>query len=212
MTGYYPVTLLLAGRRGVVVGGGLVAERKARDLLAAGARVTVVAPEVTKGLDALARAGEVRLIRRAVEPTDLDGAHLVILATDDGELNARLSAQCEERGLLVNVVDCPELGNFHVPATMTRGPVTVAISTGGASPALARRLRETIEAVVGEEHGALAELMGELRAEVKARWPRQVDRAQVWHQVLESEALDLLRQGRAEEARCLARRLLGLPD
>ena len=139
-TPYYLAALDLRGRRCVVAGGGAVARRKAEGLLAAGADVLVVAPEVGEMPDGAA------IERRAVRLADLDGAVLVVCATDDPAANAALAREARRLGVLANVVDDPDGGNFAVPAVLRRGALQVGVSTGGASPALARRLRDELAA------------------------------------------------------------------
>jgi siroheme synthase-like protein len=206
----YPVALLLEGRSCLVVGGGRVAERKIASLRQAGASVRVVALEVSESVRRMAKTGEIELHQRAFAVSDLDGAFLVIVATDNSYLNEHISAECHRRGQLVNVVDQPALCTFYVPATIERGPVSVAISTSGAGPALARHLRELLEGVVGEEYGRLALLMGDLRDEVKAAFAQQSERAMAWQRLLDSEVLDLLRGGETTPARQRAREIIGL--
>lgn len=211
MTQVYPIALLLEKRPCLVVGGGRVAERKVESLLAAGAQVTVVATRATEAITAWAEAGRIALHLRPYAPDDLQDALVVIVATDDAELNARISAECHQRGTLVNVVDQPALCNFYVPAVVERGPISIAISTGGASPALARDLRKLVERTIGEEYGLLAGLMSELRGEVIAAHERQEDRAAAWNRLLESDVLDMLRRGETDRARGQARETMGLP-
>ena len=209
-TDCYPIALVSAGLPCVVVGGGRVAERRVRGLLAAGAAVRVVAPQVTEPLRGLAREGAIELVEREGGPGDLEGARLVLIAGADRPAAEALALEARRRGLLVNVADVPDLCDFFVPATVARGPIRVSVTTGGASPALARRLRVLIEQVVGEEHGELADLMGELRGAVMARFATQQERAAAWEKLLDSDVLALLRESRDDEARTLATRLLGL--
>ena len=209
-TDCYPIALVSAGLPCVVVGGGRVAERRVRGLLAAGAAVRVVAPQVTDGLQESAREGAIELVEREAVPGDLEGARVVMIAGADRPAAEALALEARRRGLLVNVADVPDLCDFFVPATVARGPIRVSVTTGGASPALARRLRVLIEQVVGEEHGELADLMGELRGEVRERFATQQERAAAWEKLLDSDVLALLRESRDDEARTLATRLLGL--
>lgn len=195
----------------LVVGGGRVAERKVDALLEAGARVTVVAHEATEGLRLLADAGAIALRLGEVTEDDLREPVLVVAATDDADLHAWLSAECRNRRIPVNVVDVPALCTFTVPATIRRGPLTLALMTGGEAPALAKKLRRMLEEQVGPEYGALAVLMGGLRREVKERLHAIEDRTAAWTRLVESEELlALLRGGRPDEARALARCILGL--
>jgi precorrin-2 dehydrogenase/sirohydrochlorin ferrochelatase len=206
----YPISLRLKGRRCVVIGGGAVAERKVASLLEAGGTVRVVAPEVTEGIAQVAEAG--RLEWRATEATeaDIEDAFVVIVATDDRELNVRMAAVAEAAGKLVNAVDQPEDCNFFVPAAVRRGPILLTVSTGGGSPALAKRIRRELEAHFGPEYGDLAELLERLRPEVMAAIHSQPERAKAWERILDSAVLELLRQGQHAEAEALAREVAGL--
>jgi len=208
---YYPAFLDLHGRRCVVVGGGVVALRKVEALLRCGAEVLVVSPDLSVELAARVRERRVEHRPREFRAEDLEGAFLVVAATDDPAANAGVFEEAQRRGLLVNTVDDPERCNFIVPSVIQRGPITVAISTGGVSPALAKHLRERLERAVGPEYGALAELMGELRAEVKRAHADQAARLRVWQRILDSEVIDLLRAGQPEAARERARQCISLP-
>jgi precorrin-2 dehydrogenase len=167
MPTYYAAHLDVTGRDCLVVGGGKIALEKAEGLLAAGARVTVVAPAILDELLDL----DVRFVHGAYRASDLDGRFLVIAATADPDVNRRVSRDAEARGLLCNVADVPELCNFILPAIHRAGPITIAVSTSGASPALAKRLRDQFAAQVDDETVALAERLRELRPWVKATYP-----------------------------------------
>lgn len=164
---YYMTCLDLEGRPVLVVGGGRVGLEKVEGLLASGARVTVVAPQVVPELETL----PVELVRRGYLPEDLDGRFLVVAATSTPSVNRRVFRDAEARALLCNVVDVPELCSFILPAVHREGPIAVAISTGGASPALAQRLRDDIARVVRPEHAALARRLRELRPWAKSHLP-----------------------------------------
>jgi precorrin-2 dehydrogenase/sirohydrochlorin ferrochelatase len=170
-------------------------------LLSAGAKVTVVAPEATARVELLAVEGKLQWLAEAYQPNHLDGARLVFAATDDSELNQRVAADARTRGALVNVAEPSEAGDFAVPATVRRGEICIAVSTGGASPSLAKKLREQIELVVGEEYAALVELLGEMRMTLEKHVKAQNKRQQVYEAILASDALALLRDGKADEAR-----------
>lgn len=197
----YPITLKVVGRKCVVVGGGAVAARKVDALLAAGAEVVVVAPELCDALAARKAAGEIEHRGKSFEPADLQGALLAIAATDAPAVNATVSEAANARGILANVVDEPELCSFFVPAVVRRGDVMIAISTGGKSPALARRIREELQSQYGSEYGAFAHLLGELRPRVMETVPSEADRRRVWREMLASDALELLAAGDPEQAR-----------
>jgi precorrin-2 dehydrogenase/sirohydrochlorin ferrochelatase len=206
----YPANLLLEGRLCVVIGGGAVAARKIDSLLGAHATVRVVSPEVTPHLAALIDGGRVEWRQAQAIEADLADAFLVILATDDSALNARLARAADAAGKLVNAADQPEVCSFHVPASIRRGPLMLTVSTGGASPALARRIREELEAHFGPEYGELAELLGRLRQTMDQDHRSQAERARAWERVVNSRVLHLLRDGRPAEAEALARQLLAL--
>ena len=208
MTSIYPVMLIIKGRRCVVVGGGSVAERKVEALLEAGGDVLVVSPEATEGLGALAEQGAIEWRKREAEEADVLEGFVAIIATDDRDTNARLAAVAEAAGKLVNAVDQPEDCNFYVQASVQRGPVLLTISTGGSSPALAKRIRKKLQAEFGEEYGRLAELMGRLRPVAAELIDTQPKRARAWERILESPVLELVEQGATAEAEALARRML----
>ena len=174
---YYPLFLNLSGRRCLVVGGGSVAERKVRMLLACGAQVTLVAPRITKGLRRLAEAAAVRLIERAFKDTDVRPAALVFAATNQRAVNSTVSDAARAQGILVNVADDPELCDFIVPSIIRKGPIVIAISTSGTLPMLAKKLRKEIEATLSRDHVRYAAKVGWLRkvlmSNVKDRPKRQ---------------------------------------
>jgi precorrin-2 dehydrogenase/sirohydrochlorin ferrochelatase len=168
----YMAALDLEGRRCLVVGGGIVGAEKASGLAAAGARVTVVSPELDTAFAPL----EVEWRERRYRCGDLWGMFLVIAATSERQTNVRVHRDAERRGMLCNVADDPEHCNFILPAVHREGPITVAVSTGGASPALAKRLRSDIALLVGPAHAALAHELEALRPEVKARFATYEER------------------------------------
>jgi precorrin-2 dehydrogenase/sirohydrochlorin ferrochelatase len=165
----YPLFALIEDRPCLVVGGGAVGERKVQDLLVAGARVTVVSKALTPRLVELAAAGHIHSIQGDFSPRYLDGMTLVVGATDDQKVNREVSAAAQARNLLVNIVDAPELCTFIVPAQVRRGPLTIAVSTGGASPALARQMREELEQRFGPEYGRYLRLLEAVRHQVLGR-------------------------------------------
>ena len=199
MIHYYPVALDLRDRLCLVVGGGPVAEAKVEGLLAAGARVTVVSPELTAALASWAADG--RIIHRPHEygPDDLDGQHLVFAATDRREVTETVAAEARRRGLWVNAADDPAFCDFLLPSVLRRGRLVIAVSTGGASPALAARMRCDLEALVPAEYEALVELAAEVRSELRARADRPGGAA--WRAALGGELIALLAQGKRGEAK-----------
>lgn len=203
----YPLTLRIAGLRCVVVGGGAVAARKVRGLIASGADLLVVAPEIGPELAALAEHGTIRVKRRAFEPSDLDGALLAFAATDDRAVNEAVVRAAQARGTIVNVADDPAACNFTVPAVVRRGDVTLAISTGGRSPAFARFLREQLEVWLTDARCALLDLAAELRRELQAAGIT-ID-SHLWQVALADEdALAALAKGDRESAHSRLREIL----
>jgi uroporphyrinogen III methyltransferase/synthase len=190
----------LEQRQCVVIGGGQVASRKAAALLEAGARVTVISPAFCHEFDVLLQSHTtIECIQRPYQPGDLTGAFVAVSATDDVEVNQAVYAEAIQRGILINVVDDPAHSNFIVPATIRRGEVALSISTGGASPALARRLRERLEAWLSPAYGDLAALLEELRPTLKQRFAPGEPRLQAALRLVDSDLLEVIE-------------LQGLPD
>ena len=192
---YYPAILDLTGRRALVVGAGRVGEGKIRGLLNAGARVRVVSLEATEQVQTWAREGEIELLLRPYERSDLDDCFLVIAATERSDTNERVFADAEERNMLCNVVDVTALCNFILPSIMRRGNLAIAVSTAGASPALARKIRLELEQLYGDEYELALEILGSLRDELKARYPDPHDRKVIFERIVYSDFMDMVRQG-----------------
>ena len=182
----YPVGLKLEDTPVLVVGAGSVGGRKAARLVAAGARVTVVAPEAGEVVRSLADGGKVTWHRRVFDDDDVQGAALVISATPDREINEKVARAARGRGVWVNVADTPELCTFYLPSVVDRSPLKVAISTSGACPAYARQLRKRLDGVFDPEAGRFVELLGRMREKVKADDPDRVGEAS--RAFVESEA------------------------
>ncbi|HZO50485.1 MAG TPA: bifunctional precorrin-2 dehydrogenase/sirohydrochlorin ferrochelatase [Gaiellaceae bacterium] len=180
---YYMACLDLTGRAVLVVGGGRVALEKVDGLLRCGARVTVVAPEIVPELGEL----PVELVHRRYRPADLDGRFLVVAATSTRSVNETVFRDAEARSLLCNVVDVPELCSFILPAVHREGPIAVAVSTGGASPALAQRLRDEVARVVRPEHAALARRLRALRPWAKRELPTYEARREYFAELVRQE-------------------------
>ena len=196
--GGYPI-VLTGLTRAVVIGAGDVALRKMEGLLASGAAVFVISPSATIPVLSLARTGRISLNLRSFVRGDLEGAQIVIAATNESSVNEAVYQEAMERGLMVNVVDDPAHSTFHVPAVLHRGLVTVAISTGGASPFLSRLLRRKLARTIGDEYGALAALLAGWRAWILENVPR--DRRNLLWEALAAALLPLLRRGMSGEAR-----------
>lgn len=205
----YPITLIgLEEARCVVVGGGQVAARKVAALRQAGARPQVISPFVCEALQRQAEADEIELIQRGYQPGDLEGARLVIAATDDPATNKAVWQEAQARGSLVNVVDDPPHCNFYVPATVRRGALTLSISTAGNSPALARRIRQALEQQFDTVYEHYLALLGRLRPLIQETVPDLQCRKALWEDLLDSEILDLLRAGAYDAAEARASEIL----
>jgi precorrin-2 dehydrogenase/sirohydrochlorin ferrochelatase len=196
-TTFYIACLRLTGRRCLVVGAGDVALEKVEGLLACDADVHVLAPDVCAGVRELAAAGDVRLTERRFEPGDLEGHFLAIAATSDSETNIAVFEEAERRSMLCNVVDVPPLCSFILPAIVRRGPVAIAISTAGASPALAKRMKREIGEAFGPEHAELAEILNDARGWAKATLPTYQSRRDFFEGIVngEPDPVALLRAG-----------------
>jgi siroheme synthase-like protein len=206
VSGYYPVFLDLAQRRCLVVGGGPVAEGKVAGLLAAGARVTVVSPTVTERLAAWAASGRIAHTARPYRSGDLAGRQLVFTATDDPAVTAAVAVDGRARGVWVNAADDPTHCDFILPAVIRRGRLAVAVSTGGASPAAARAIREELEGYLTTEHGTLVELAAEARADLRRRGKSAP--AARWRDALDARLRRLVAERRYRQARAQLRRSL----
>ena len=200
MSTYYPIFLNIQGKKCVVMGGGEVAERKARALVEQGASVTVISARVSDGLTQLAEQGIIELSLRDYQPGDLENALIAIAATDDPKVNMDVVREGQERGVLTNVVDAPEHSDFIVPSLLRRGDVSIAVSTGGKSPALARRIRTELEQSLAPEYASLALLVSQVRQELN-RDGIYVD-GNAWQESLDLEPLlDMLKKGEFEQAK-----------
>jgi siroheme synthase-like protein len=204
-TTHYIACLNLKGRRALVVGGGPIGLEKAEGLLTCGAAVHVVAPEVGPPLEQLAADGKVTWSRREYETHDLDGCLMAIACTDDTDTNIRVYEEAEARSMLVNIVDVPPLCNFILPAVVRTGPIAVAISTRGASPALAKRMKREVAAMFGSEYAQLAGLLNEVRGWAKGTLPTYEDRKEFFEQIVngDPDPIELLRAGDEAAVRAL---------
>ena len=197
---YYPIFMNVRGRKCVVVGGGQVALRKVGVLLEHGADVEVISPDLCPELVELAGSGEIHALAREYRTGDLKKAFVAIAATDNSEINQRIVAEARRRAVLVNVVDDAENSDFIAPSYLRRGEITIAISTGGTSPALARKICSRLQKELGTEYASLAHLIGEVRAEVRQR--KIVIDGDGWQEALDLDLLlDLLSKGKKKEAR-----------
>jgi siroheme synthase-like protein len=182
---FYPIFLGLSGRQCAVVGGGAIAERKVQGLRAAGAAVTVVAPHLTRGLQALAARGQIRHIARSFRARDLAGAYLAIVAVNDSRVTAEVSVAARKRQIWLNAADDPARCDFILPAVLRRGPLAIAVGSGGTSPALSRVVRDWLETELPAELSALASAAATVRHDLRAAG--RLPSAAAWRAALEPE-------------------------
>ncbi len=199
MAGHYPVFLDVTGRRCAVIGGGPVAERKVTGLIETGARVTVIAPDLTKRLSAWARQRAIRHVAREYRRGDLAGQRLVFVAVDRGAVSDAVARESRERGIWVNAADDPARCDFILPAVVRRGLLVVAVSSGGASPALTRAIREELEGYFTKDYTALARIAAAARRELKRRGETATRDA--WTRALDADLRRLVAAGREREAK-----------
>ncbi len=204
-TPFYIACLRLKGRRCLVVGGGDVGLEKVEGLLACDATVTLVAPDAHPALQELAREGSIAWEQREFRDGDLDGALIAIAATSNTDVNIAVFDGAERRAMLVNVVDVPPLCNFILPAIVRTGPLAVAISTAGASPALAKRMKREIGEQFGEPYAQLAVMLNDARGWAKATLPTYQDRKEFFESIVggDPDPIELLRAGEVDRVRDL---------
>jgi precorrin-2 dehydrogenase/sirohydrochlorin ferrochelatase len=212
-TTFYVACLRLTGRRCLVIGAGSVGLEKIEGLLAADARVHVIAPEACAEVAELAASGDIEWTQRHFQAGDLEGHFLAIAATSDTETNIRVFDEAEQRAMLCNVVDVPPLCSFILPAIVRQGPIAIAISTAGASPALAKRMKREIGEIFGPEHAELAWILNDVRGWAKATLPTYDDRKAFFEGIVngDPDPVALLRRGdRAAVDRLIAERQAAL--
>ncbi|MBP1684008.1 MAG: precorrin-2 dehydrogenase [Deltaproteobacteria bacterium] len=195
---YYPVFLRVVGRPCVVIGGGSVAQHKVEALMRAGAQVSVISPTLTARLAARAAARQIVHERRCYAKGDLRGCVLAYAATDDAHVQQQVAAEAREAGVLLNVVDRPDRSDFITPAIVERGDLVVAVSTGGASPALAKRIRHDLEGTFGAEYEFALHLFRRLRTELTAQRRSPAERRRIFSALANSALLDYLRLGQTQ--------------
>jgi precorrin-2 dehydrogenase/sirohydrochlorin ferrochelatase len=195
MKKYYPVNLDITNRRCVIIGGGDVAERKAERLIECGAQVTIVSPLLTPLLEERKKARQIVHVDKDYEEKTLHGAFMVIGATDRNEINAQISQDALSLGILVNIVDDPDKCNFILPSLVQQGDLSIAISTGGKSPALAKKLREDMQQQYGPEYQVLLRIMGSLRKKVLTQSYAPEDNKALFVDLVHSDILQAIRDG-----------------
>ena len=189
---YYPIFLKLEGNTALIVGGGRVAQRKAETLLEYGASVRIVARTLVPELKKLIENGRIMGLGEEFHEKHLEGVSLVIAATDDKQLNQRVSKCAQSRGLLVNAVDQPEDCSFFVPSIVNRGDLSIAISTAGKSPALAKKIRGELEEQFGSEYAIFLTIMGRLRKKILSRHYSQEKNKRIFSRIVDSQILHAL--------------------
>ena len=207
--GYYPVFLDLDQARCLVIGGGTIAERKVEALLAAGGEVTLVSPELTVALRALEVAGRLTVRQRPYQRGDLDTVSLVIAATDDPALQQQIAADAKQANILCNIVDQPALCSFIMPAVVQRGDLTIAVSTKGASPALAKKIRQDLAEQFGSEYAVALRLLRLIRERLMHEPRSAEDRRRLLTGLAESPLLDYLRDRQTDKLEALLQQTLG---
>ena len=198
---FLPIFMNIKGEHCLVIGGGKIASRKVFMLLRAGAAVSVVSPQLCQDLNIRKDAGEIKHINRLFEDGDLENCKIIIAATDDEKVNSHISQLAKSKGIPVNVVDAPDLCSFIVPSIIDRNPVQIAISTGGASPVLARLLRSRLETYIPAAYGRLAKLVESYREKVKAKFSNTDEIRTFWEGILEGPVADTLIAGKDKVAR-----------
>ncbi|RYD01995.1 hypothetical protein N752_26445 [Desulforamulus aquiferis] len=193
MSNLYPIFLDLGNKPCLVIGGGLVAERKLEALLACQANVILVSPRVTPHIKDWSEQGKLMLVRRNYQRKDLQGVCLVFAATDSQEVNNQISKDCVELNLPVNVVNDPDKGTFQVPSVVRRGKLTIAVSTGGSSPLLAAKIRRQLEVQYGQEYAEFIELLSDVRRQVLSNVDDIAQRKAIFNDLVESDILELLK-------------------
>lgn len=206
---YYPILVKLHGQKAVVVGGGKVAERKIETLLGFGAFVYVVSKDLTPTLSQYAKEGKITYLGDTFLDSHLDGVFIVIAATDNVELNRRVSLAAKKRTLLINAVDQPEDCNFIVPSILQRGDLMISVSTAGKSPALARKIRQDLEEQFGEEYKALLVMMGRLRKEILSLGLPSSKNKEIFQKLVDSSLLMAIRKEDWDEVATVLSRVLG---
>ena len=206
---YYPVHLDIHNRNCLVIGGGGVGTRKVKTLLDCGARVIVVSPEVSQQLRDLATSGEIKLEERSYQSEDLNDMFLVIGATDDEKLNKQISSDADRLNTLCNIADRPEVCNFILPSIVHRDDLVITISTSGKSPALAKKLRKSLENQFGEEYGTLLHLLGAIRKKLLQQAHEPEAHKPLFEQLINSDLIVMIQKGKIEKIDSLLLEVLG---
>jgi precorrin-2 dehydrogenase/sirohydrochlorin ferrochelatase len=207
--GYLPIFIDVSGRHCVVIGGGQIAERKIRSLIEAGAAVTVVSPSLTDGLAALAKRDAIRYLARTYQLGDLEGVFLAYEASGKVETERTAAAEARARGVLINVADVPNLCSFIAPAVIKRGDLQIAVSTGGASPAFARKIREELEDRFGPADELMVDLLAAARQWLRVRDGDLASRSRLLTALVQADLRECLQRGDFAGADATVHRILG---
>ncbi len=210
MNRYYPLFLDIQDKTCVIVGGGAVALRKAKTLKEYGAKVVVVSPEVSEAINDMVNAGDVKWIKKNFTPPHLDGAELVFACTSHETVNEEVYTAATERNIQVNVVDNLELCSFMVPSVVNRGDLSIAISTSGKSPAVAKHVRKLLHKTFGDEWAAYLDIMGRARKAVLENIPAQKKRSEIFTRLAGSDLLKLIADGDMTNALDMAEKIAGV--
>lgn len=197
---YYPVCLDLRDRPCLVIGGGTVAERKTLSLLEAGAEVTIVSPSLTSKLQELSRSGKITYRQKNFVENDLSNEFLVISATDSPDVNTLAAQACKRKQILVNIAVPPDESSFIVPSVVERGDLLIAVSTSGISPALAKKIRLELESRYGAEYALFLEKLAKVREQVLEKVTDERKRRMIFQEIVDSDVINLLQQGRVHDA------------
>jgi precorrin-2 dehydrogenase/sirohydrochlorin ferrochelatase len=198
---YYPIFLDLRNKKAVVIGGGSVAERKALTLLSCNANVSIISPEITPRLRRLAKEGKIEYIKKSYEDKDVKDAFLVVAATNDKKINEAVAKAVERYSCLLNIVDKPESSNFIVPSLISRGDLTIAISTGGKTPALSKQIRKELQQIYGREYEVFIKTMGKIRGMLLKGVPSEKTRRRIFTKLAKKQSgmIGLLKKGKKRE-------------
>jgi precorrin-2 dehydrogenase len=206
---YYPIYLDIKDRNCLVVGGGSVGTRKVEMLLACGAKVTVVSIDAAETLKKLSKSGVIQLKEQPFQSADLDNVFLVIGATDNEDLNFKIHAEAQRRGMLCNIADRPDVCNFILPSIVNRGDLIIAISTSGKSPAFAKKLRKQLEAQFGGEYAEFLDLMGAIRKKLLSKDHEPEAHKHLFEQLIQKDLVQMLKNADTENINALLLDVLG---
>ena len=213
---YYPIFLDIKVKSCVVIGGGNVAERKVLSLLDAGAKVLVISPKLTPALKKLANKKKIGYCPKAYEKGNLKGFFLAYSATNDQKVNRDVFNEAKRQGVLLNVVDVPELCNFIVPSVVERGDLLIAISTSGKSPAMAKKIRQQLEKGFGKEYAVFLDIMGKIRDKVLTRSKESDKNKRLFERLVNSPLIEWIKEGKKKEINRFLKQVLrskfSLPD